>query len=299
MRKHSGLFLLLLVVLLLLVALSPQLPVRHAVAQTESFYTYLPLVMAQRNPKKGTIITYGACQDADLLRTSWYFTNDVQPPAGCPNPDPRFVPVVDSPSTMTQLTTAISNAQVSGWLKGFTEPNLAWQGNVSPEQAAPLWRQIEIAADAAGGIKLASPSPSQHDPTWLSRMVAEYQRLYGYKPRFDAIGWNYYYAPDDGFHDTVMEFLTQRHNDALAMGYDVPIWVMEYSGECWNNGKYNMDVMTTQTPQFNQTPWIGRYAWFANRIKGDEPWGTGWQSCSLVNPTTGALNPLGQLYAGY
>jgi hypothetical protein len=299
MRKLSRLILLSLALLLLLAVSSLQRPFEPAEAQT-SQYVYLPLIYGPvLNPKKGAFVTHGVCQDTSLLRASWYFTNDVQPPAGCPQPDPRFVPTIQNAEAMAQLSTAISNAQVSGWLKGFIEPNLPWQGHVDPDQAAELWRQIEIAADAAGGIKLASPSPSQHNPGWLKDMVIEYQARYGRKPRFDAIAWNYYYAPDDGFSDTVMEFLTKRHNDALAYGYDVPIWVMEYSGECWYAGKYNLEVMNTQTPMFNQTNWIGRYAWFASRIYGDEPWGPGWQSCSLVNPYTGTLNPLGELYAGY
>jgi hypothetical protein len=298
MKKLAHSMLLALVVFLLLAISDLPLPSEHAEAEAD-YYVYLPLVMSQTNPKKGIFVTYGVCQDLSLLRASWYFTDDVQPPAGCPQPDPRFVPVIHNADYMARLSTAISNAQVSGWLKGFTEPNLSWQGNLSPGQAAELWRQIEIAADAAGGIKLVSPSPSQHNPEWLLNMVNEYKARYGRKPRFDAIAWNYYYAPDEGYSDTVMEYLTKRHSDALAQGYDVPIWITEYSGKCWDNGKYNQEVMNSQTPRFNQTPWIERYAWFANRIYGNEPWAPGWQSCSLVDPATGDLKPLGVIYAGF
>jgi hypothetical protein len=298
MRKELVRPILLSLALLLLLTI-PGLPLTSEPIEADTMDpVYLPIIMGPSlNPKKGAMITYGACQDVSLLRASWYFTNDVQPPAGCPQPDKRFVPTIHGPWSMSQLSIAISNAQVSGWLKGFIEPNL--QSGFSPGQAAELWRQIETEAEAAGGIKLVSPSPSQHNPGWLLDMVNAYQARYGRKPRFDAIAWNYYYAPDDGFRDTVMEFLTKRHNDALALGYDVPIWVAEYSGECWYGGKYNLEVMNFQTPQFNQTSWIERYAWFANRIYGNEPWAQGWQSCSLVNPVTGGLNPLGGIYAGY
>jgi hypothetical protein len=295
MRKLSRPILLSLAILLLLAVSSLQRPFERAEADT-NHYIYLPLIYGPHlNPKKGAFVTHGVCQDTSLLRASWYFTNDVQPPAGCPQPDPRFVPIIYNAGAMAQLSAAISNAQVSGWLKGFIEPNLAWQGNVPPDQAAELWRQIEIAADAAGGIKLVSPSPSQHDPGWLWRMVDEYQARYGRRPRFDAIAWNYYTA----YPFQMQDYLTARRSEALARGYDVPVWVTEYSGECWNDGKGNLSMMNTVTPAFNDTGWIGRYAWFASRIYGDEPWGIGWQSCSLVNPYTGALNPLGEIYAAY
>lgn len=293
--KKSTHLLLWLFALLLLTVPSLGRPVEPAGADT-THYVYLPLVHGPIfNAKKGVFITYGACQDVSLLRASWYFTNDVQPPAGCPQPDQRFIPTIYNANAMIQLTTAISHAQESGWLKGFIEPNLAYQGNVLPAQAAELWRQIEIAADAAGGIKLVSPSPSQHDPGWMWDMVDEYYVRYGRSPRFDAIAWNYYTPYPILFQD----YLTARREEALDRGYNVPIWVTEYSGECWNNGKGNLDIMTVVTPAFDDTDWIGRYAWFANRIYGDEVWGPGWQSCSLVNPYTGALNPLGEIYAGY
>jgi hypothetical protein len=271
------------------------LPVTPVEADMDN-YVYLPFLATPKlNAKKGAFITYSACQDVSALRASWYLSNGVQPPAGCPQPDPRFVPVIHNAGSMAQLSTAISQAQVSGWLKGFIEPNLAWQGNVSPAQAAVFWRQIEIEADAVGGIKLVSPSPSQHDPGWLWRMVVEYRARYGGQPRFDAIGWNYYHREPE----QTQAYLRTRRQDALANNYNVPVWVIEYAGECWNNGTGNQAIMNSVTPWFGETAWISRYAWFANRIVGTEPWGPGWQSCSLVNPSTGALNPLGQLYAAY
>lgn len=293
MKSLLRLTLLVLIISLLLVAPGSPLSFEPAEADMDH-HLYLPL-LAVPPPKKGIFVTYGACGDVASLKARWYFTNEVQPPAGCPQPDPNFVPVLHNAGSMSKLSTAIGNAQGSGWLKGFIEPDLSWQGNVSPDAAAELWRQIETEATFAG-IKLVSPSPSQQDPGWLWRMVDEYRSRYGgNSPRFDAIAWNYY-SPDAA---QMQAFFTERRNEALARGYDVPIWVAEYGGECWNNGNGNSAIMTTVTPWLNETSWIGRYAWFANRILGTEPWGPGWQSCSLVNPSSGALKSLGQLYAGY
>lgn len=267
------------------------------VTDVYTYTTYLPIVMSREiNPKKGIFMTYPPCSDVSMLAASWYFNNTVHPNTSCPTPDERFVPMIHNAANMSELPEAIANAQASGWLMGFNEPNLSYQGNVTPAEAAELWPQIEA---QAGSIKLVSPAPSQHDPDWLWRMVDEYRARYGgQSPRFDAIAWHIYANNPT----TMQNFLTARRSEALARGYDVPIWVTEYSGYCWESATGNTGndkIMTLVTPWFDSTPWIGRYAWFANRIYGTEPWGPGWQSCSLVNVTTGELNPLGVIYAGY
>jgi len=75
--------------------------------------------------------------------------------------------------------------------------------------------------------------------------------------------------------------------------------VLEYGGECWNTatGKTGNDqIMADITVWLDQTDWIARYAWFASRLAGHEGEAEGWQSCTLINPQTGELTPLGQMY---
>lgn len=262
-----------------------------------TYNIYLPIVLSRElNPKKGIFMTYPPCSDISMLTASWYLNGSLRPEPTCPTLEKRFVPIINTAAEMSALPEAIANAQPSGWLMGFNEPNLPWQSDISPAEAAELWHEIEA---QAGGIKLVSPVPSQHDPGWLWRMVDEYRARYdGQSPRFDAIAWHIYRADP-----TVMQnYLIARRNEALARGYDVPIWVTEYAGDCWESatGKTgNYEIMTVITPWFDSTPWIDRYTWFANRLYGTEPWAIGYQSCSLVNVTTGALNPLGVIYAGY
>ncbi len=262
-----------------------------------TYTTYLPIVLNRElNPKKGVFMIYPPCSDISMLAASWYLNGSVYPEPSCPTPDKRFVPLIPNAENMSELPEAIANAQASGWLQGFSEPNLSTHGDMTPAEAAELWPQIEAQARAAG-IKLVSPVPSQHDPDWLWRMVDEYQERYGQPPHFDAIAWHIYETDPT----TMKDFLIARHDEALARGYDVPIWVTEYGGYCWESAPgdtHNDEIMTVITPWFDSTPWIERYTWFANRIYGpEEP--ISWESCSLVNVTTGALNPLGVIYAGY
>lgn len=247
--------------------------------------------------KKGIgVVTSPACDDMAILNASWYFNWSLLSDPTCGGVDERFVPRISDADDMSQLSQAIANAQASGWLIGFTEPNLPSQSNLTPAQGAVLWKQIEEAADAVGGIKLVSPSPNQSEPgqndlyghQWLWAMVNIYSVMYGGSPRFDAIGWNIYkQTPDE-----IETYLNTRRNEALIRGYDVPIWVLEYGGECWNTpGNTGNEVIITETTDwFEATPWIERYAWYANRLSGTE------SSCSLVDPNTEILTSLGQIY---
>jgi hypothetical protein len=272
---------------------------------SQAYTVYIPLIHVPPppNPKKGVgVVRPPACTDMRNLDASWYFTWSPFPDPTCTvTENNRFIPRISNAQSMAHLGTALNYAKQSGWLIGFTEPNLPWQSNLTPAQGAVLWKQIEEAADAVGGIKLVSPSPNQYNPgeadpyghQWLWAMVSDFNLRFGRNPRFDAIGWNIYkQSPNE-----ITAYLTARRNEALVRGYNVPIWVLEYAGECWRgSGSNNQSIMTATTAWFDATPWIGRYAWFANRLSGSEPNAVGWQSCSLVNPQTGALTSLGQIY---
>ncbi len=272
---------------------------------------YLPAVRKdgiKPTTKKGVgIVSYTpACEDLAALNAHWYlnWTYFADPTCG-PDDAEKFVPRIYNADSMQHLPEAIEYAKASGWLMGFSEPNLPWQGDVSPAQGAILWKQIEEAADSAD-IKLVSPSPNQWEPDrdglpyghqWLWAMVDEYQTRYGKKPRFDAIAWNIY-RPTPA---ETIAYLTARHNEMVARGYDVPVWILEYGGRCWNSSGEtgNEAIMNEVTAWFETTPWIGRYAWFANRLTGSQPGATNYQSCSLIDYNTGRLTPLGQIYSEY
>jgi hypothetical protein len=276
---------------------------------SNTFTIYLSIIYAPPpfNPKKGIGVRASpACTDSQTLKASWYLNWSVYPDPTCGGVNNKFVPRISGAGSMSLLSQAIANAQNSGWLIGFSEPNLSWQNGLSPAQGAVYWKQIEEAAIPTG-IKLVSPSPNQYNPgqadpyghQWLWAMVDAYKAQNGgQSPHFDAIGWNIYKQTAG----EVKGYLNARRNEALSRGYNVPIWVLEYGGECWNsaNGDTgNKAIMTTITAWFNATPWIERYAWFANRITGTEPNAIGWQSCSLINSSTGTPTSLGQIYAGY
>lgn len=280
-----------------------------AVSPTVTYTLYLPVLFSPPpSPKKG-FDAHGspACGDLVNLRASWYFNAGVSPDPACGSEyNANFVPMIYNGPAMANLATAVVNAQASGWLMGFSEPNLTEQGSyLSPADGAILWKQIEDAV-AGTNIKLVSPAPNQWEDgqyglpygnRWTWYMVEEYKRLYGRKPRFDALGWHYY---ADSLGD-LQAFLDARRVEALKRGYDVPFWITEFAGKCVTEPDSQIQaVMSSSVPWFNQTPWIGRYAWFATRLTpGSDAAGHDYSRCSLIDAQSGDITALGRMYRQY
>lgn len=293
-----------------------QMPVRvleseqfHLVA-TNAYTVYLPIIIGPPAPssKKG-FVEFGspACNDLTALRSAWYQNGGPFPDSTCGSEyHQNFVPRLYNKNTMQYLSQAVTNAQASGWLIGFGEPNLTEQNSyLSPTEGAQLWKQIEDAV-AGTDVKLVSPAPNQWNPgqhgqqyghQWTWHMVAEFQRLYQRKPRFDALGWHYYSTS----LPNLQTFLTARRSEAVARGYDVPFWLLEYGGGCVGGSTSQIRAyMNAATPWLNNTPWIGRYTWFAARITpSSDSAGHDYTPCSLIDYQTGKTTALGQAYWWY
>lgn len=302
----------LLFVLLLMVGLAQN----EAVITLAQYQVYLPIIFkSPYNPQKGLLLARSEfCEDLDTLNVGWYFNNQITPPSSCPAVDQRFVPRLygaDQVNDANVLAAAIQNARPAGWLLGFTEPNLPWHANLTPLEGAIAWHTI-VQAAAPYNIKLVAPAPSQHELgyfdqygyTWIWEMIDAYHGQYGVYPKIDAFAWNYY-------HQNPIEFdifFSSRRSEADTKfnGHyaNTPFWVLEYAGACWNsvNGfpTGNVNIMTTITPAFkNKIYNITRFAWFTHRIRPDEEWGINHHSCSLLDPATGSLLTLGNLYRQY
>jgi len=269
-------------------------------AQTPEHQIYLPLIVKEYQPppssKKGVLSFDPQTDDLDRLRSTWYHNCSAFPIAWWQtkdgSPDSRHVSKIGFAWQMDFLRqspdTVIMFARGSGYLAGFNEPDLAWQANLTPAQAAVLWREIETALPP--DIKLISPQVSMHNPDWLWDFVEAYEGIYGCKPRMDVIGYNIYFRTAA----QAQAYLTARRSEALAHGYDVPIWIMELGAECWLQDSGSAQLMVEFVPWLESTDWIGRYAWFANRIENFCDTAC-WGSCTLIDDT-GALTPLGAVW---
>lgn len=272
-------------------------------AQTPVYQFYFPIILKgyqpPPSPKKGILSFDPQTDDLERLRSSWYQNSSPFPITWWQTrdrtPDARHIAKIGYAWQMAYLRatpdTVIMFARGGGYLAGFNEPDLAWQSNLTPAQAAVLWREIETAMPPE--IKLISPQPSIHNPSWLWQFVETYQGIYGERPRMDAIGYNVYFRTAG----EVQAYLTARHNEALAHGYDVPIWIMELGGECWQQDSGSAQLMSELIPWLEATDWIGRYSWFANRIEHFCDTAC-WGNCTLIDDN-GDLSLLGQMWRGW
>lgn len=254
---------------------------------------YLPIVLSVGRCQHGVGLS-GPCQAVDLLGVDWYYNWHWRPCGGLAGA--RFVPMIRDVRRMAELRQAVEYARPSGWLMGFNEPDLPepWGYLTTPEEAAEAWRVIER---EAAGIKLVSPVPSQEDFDWLWRMVAAYEARYGERPRFDAIAVHWYNWRDPGSVQPAKDYLLQVRREALAHGYDKPLWLTEFAGHIGTSDPAggHRRLMGELIPWMRQQGWIGRYAWYASLVRPVESWCIGCQYCSLTRED-GGLTLIGEVY---
>lgn len=256
------------VILLLLL----QKPSRVEIKVSQTYTYYLPLVVGPssiRPPasavsqKKGVGLTHSLC--ADRFGT-WGYDWSGNPPKCA---------IETVPMAWGGLPGIISDSK---WLMGFNEPDLASQSNMTPEYAASLWVDIETIYQDR---KLVSPAPSDQHPNWLAQFRSAYIAQNGRAPKLDALGVHCYLWTANDCINLVKQY------EAQASVWGVPeIWVTEFSFMTQN--QRTQEQAWQEDAKFIQwmesEPMIKRYAFFAARIYGTEPWAfpVGWNT-SLLN----------------
>jgi hypothetical protein len=176
----------------------------------------------------------------------------------------------------------------SQFVLGFNEPNFSTQANMSPQEAAADWPQVEGLAQAAGGIPLVSPAvnfcgqctvPSITDPyTYLSDF---FQACTGCEVDYVAVHWYNCDLP------SLQAYIEGNGADLPGfLHFGKPIWLTEFSCDPSATAAQQKAYMQAAVPWLESNPHIYRYAWFsASPIPNAE----------LVNPD-GSLTDLGTTY---
>jgi hypothetical protein len=200
----------------------------------------------------------------------------------------------------------------SQYILGFNEPDLTGQANLTPQEAADLWYQIEAWVNQNHpGKKLVAPAPTYYGREWLTQFYNAFVSKYGRPPRLDALAAHCYAYPPSQWTEcqTVIQWFETK-----VVAWNIPggIWVTEYgfpADSCTGtscNWTSAVTALNSFTDWLQTKPYVQRYAWFANRILGDEVWwGNPAYTTRLVqcpdhpnvNCTPGQLTPLGTAYA--
>jgi hypothetical protein len=194
----------------------------------------------------------------------------------------EYVPMIWGSNFISGAASQIPKG--SKYLLTFNEPNFGSQSNLTPEQAAALWPQIEQIANSFNPpLKIVSPSPNycggscnETNPfTWFDKFFAACPNC-----RVDYIAVHWYAC-------TLSALKSHITN---AKKYGKPIWLTEFScldspGDAAGEKTY----MDQAVPYLESEPAVFRYAWFTGRdgAAGRE---------ALLGSGSGTLTPLGQDY---
>lgn len=173
----------------------------------------------------------------------------------------------------------------SGTILGFNEIDRAGQADLSSVETAKLWHEIEARYPDK---ELVSPACSQFNPGCIWEMVAEYEFLYGSRPRFDGIAVHYYKWDESML--SAQAYLEWFRSEEFSHGYTVPLWLTE-TGACGvDEEKYFYEMAEF----VEATNWLKRAAWY--KI-GPDAYDTG--LCSSLIAPTGELTPVGRGYVSW
>ena len=170
------------------------------------------------------------------------------------------------------------------FLLGFNEPNFGTQANMSPQEAADLWPQLEEIADRRN-LELVSPAVNYcgndcviRDPfEWLDQFFAACEGC-----RVDYVAFHQYNCQVANLSH-LLNLYTARYNR--------PLWVTELA--CgWpgaENLQHQRDYMREVLAILEADPRVVRYAWFTDRWNPES-------FMSLLGEGPGVRLPLGDDY---
>lgn len=296
MKRHRPLII--LAVLALAILIGEYAPVRRDVQpvpvvtiQTapEWYQTMIPLftvdyIEAVSTPKKGLALAT-TCGDpktgqAKRLGAGWLYNWRVDPPviAGV-----ESVPMVWGATFL--------NATLGGnslWVAGPNEPNNHDESNLTPEQGAVLWRQLEgLYPDRL----LVSPAPTMDGAVWLEQFRDAYKAIYQEPPRLDALAIHCYYPTADRCIAVLQDVIEY----ARAWGVR-EVWLTEFAMLGAAPGAMEMEAWKLVT-WMEYNPMIGRYAMFTNSVEClRSHYGSVYDGIALFDDQ-GDITPLGQAAA--
>jgi hypothetical protein len=236
-------------------------------------------------------IAYGYHSDADLAALSpgigwwynWASVPDETLDTGYPDLGVEFVPMVWGKvfDVNVMENTIPKDAK---YLLAFNEPNFGNQSNITPEEAAALWPELETFAKSRG-MKLVSPAVNycggfcnQTDPfVWLEEFFAA---CTGCQVDYVAMHW---YACTEG----ALTYTLKKYQEKFGK----PLWVTEFS--CLDEPEHVNDAdelsyQAAAVAALEADPMVFRYAWFTGRFE-QQP------AVNLLG-SDGQLTPLGQQY---
>jgi len=234
---------------------------------------------AAANDKRG--IAFPASNPAGDLskaggaQASWVYNWSPNAPSN--NPGLTFIPMQWGSADIGSLAATVKTLGAKTVL-GFNEPDMSAQSNISPTDAANLWKQY-IQPLKANGVALGAPavSSSEGSQTWLTNFI----NACGSTCTFDFVPVHWYGDGAENFENYVTAF----HKT-----FNYPIWVTEFGST--STDATEVATFLTQTVNWlDQQSYVQKYSWFAfARPEAGSPLDT-W-----LLDASGNVNSLGNSY---
>lgn len=150
------------------------------------------------------------------------------------------------------------------YLLGYNEPNLADQSNITPQQAADAWPDLEAIANEYS-LKLVSPAMSYTGSAindgkiwqpfeWMDEFIKLYKEKNGREPKMDYIAIHTYMNATAPTLNFVQQWIDK---------YNKQIWVTEFAaGENNPDSLTQVREMVKKVEGLERNPGVFRYAWF-------------------------------------
>ncbi|TCD61263.1 hypothetical protein EIP91_008696 [Steccherinum ochraceum] len=248
--------------------------------------------------KAGLAWPNGDFDNVDQYRSTgkvqWYYTWGPSPI----DTDLEFVPMLWGTNQVSEWSHSISNTiqqhHVTHAL-GFNEPQQPGQSNLSPTDAASIWK-AQLEPLKAQGILLGSPAPSSA-PSGKQWLLDWQQACGGWNGNgstggctVDFVALHWYDVNSTAF----VQYLEDFHAT-----FQKPIWVTEWACQNYNQVDQQcsqqdiVDFLNATQSFMDSTDWIERYAWFGamRNMSGVNEW-------DALMDSSGHITFLGQQYIG-
>lgn len=152
--------------------------------------------------------------------------------------------------------TAIANG--STHILGFNEPDLWYESNIAPADAAAGYMQWM--QPYAGMIKIGGPAITDGGLTWLAQF---YGNCTACTIDFQPAHWY-----DNSYSLWWFKYFTEQVHSVSG---NRSVWLTEFAG--WGDYSQQVEFLENVTPWLDATDWVGGYAYFAvfNQSLIDQP----------------------------
>ncbi|XP_045173858.2 uncharacterized protein LOC123535313 [Mercenaria mercenaria] len=249
--------------------------------------------VARSSGKKGVVHTVNdyMCGDFNVLNVAWWYDysmtleNFRKETSWCrpsiDNYKDTYVPMVWGLDWKIQLPND------GDYVLAFNEPNHGGQANISAEQAAAAWPELE---KKSKGKLLVSPSAAIcGGDTCLGKPDEWFAKFFKLCKgcRVDYLATHTFMCNAN----KVMKYLKDLHTK-----FGKQIWLTEFACGEVDDPEVMRLFMAQLLPQLEAADFVFRYAWYKARIRESHYVTT---AASLLEVDSSNLTPLGRLYIGY